>query len=252
MVAVTDPVRVDVVGGADAIGAGVLGPAQVEEDLSVGTGLAGDEQNQVVRAGELHQMLMPVRDLRTDGVMDRDATAEGADPGADIGVFGRALGRLGEDFHGFGEVDAGKDVLQHRPVLHHDGVAIHLAQQTQDLGMADFSEDDQRPVLSVRVQAGIGLPIMCGVFLLESVSVIVQRAYFKMGKKKGVHQRVWKRTPIHDHFRTSMEQVLNADPSSTVVYKGKHDLLHEMKITVRFWIVTIILVAFAILTLKIR
>ena len=107
-------------------------------------------------------------------------------------------------------------------------------------------------VSAVIIHKELLLPIMCGVFLLESVSVIVQRAYFKMGKKKGVHQRVWKRTPIHDHFRTSMEQVLNADPSSTVVYKGKHDLLHEMKITVRFWIVTIILVAFAILTLKIR
>lgn len=49
-----------------------------------------------------------------------------------------------------------------------------------------------------------------------------------------------------------MEKVLELDPSSTVIYKGKGDLLHEMKITVRFWIVTIILVAVAILTLKIR
>lgn len=107
-------------------------------------------------------------------------------------------------------------------------------------------------VSAVIIHKELLLPIMCGVFLLESVSVIVQRAYFRMGKKKGVHQRVWKRTPIHDHFRTSMEQVLNADPTSTVICKGKTDLLHEMKITVRFWIVTIILVAFAILTLKIR
>lgn len=96
------------------------------------------------------------------------------------------------------------------------------------------------------------LPVMCGIFLLESVSVIGQRLYYTSGKRKGVHRRIWKRTPIHDHFRTSMEQVLNLDPASTVIYKGKGDLLHEMKITVRFWIVTIILVAVAILTLKIR
>jgi len=96
------------------------------------------------------------------------------------------------------------------------------------------------------------LPIMCGVFLVESVSVIGQRLYYRSGKRKGIHRRIWKRTPIHDHFRTSMEQVLKLDPTSTVIYKGKGDLLHEMKITVRFWIVTIILVAVAILTLKIR
>ena len=107
-------------------------------------------------------------------------------------------------------------------------------------------------VSAVIIHKELLLPIMCGIFLIESVSVIVQRAYFKMGKKKGTRQRVWKRTPIHDHFRTSMEKVLENDPASTVIFKGKGDLLHEMKITVRFWIVTIILVAFAILTLKIR
>ena len=107
-------------------------------------------------------------------------------------------------------------------------------------------------VSAVIIHKELLLPIMCGIFLLESVSVIVQRTFFRLGKKKGVHQRVWKRTPIHDHFRTSMDKVLEGDPGSSVIFKGKGDLLHEMKITVRFWIVTIILVAFAILTLKIR
>ena len=107
-------------------------------------------------------------------------------------------------------------------------------------------------VSAVIIHKELLLPLMCGIFLIESVSVIVQKTYFKMGKKKGTHQRVWKRTPIHDHFRTSMDKVLAGDPTSTVIFKGKGDLLHEMKITVRFWIVTIILVAFAILTLKIR
>ena len=107
-------------------------------------------------------------------------------------------------------------------------------------------------VSAVIIHKELLLPIMCGIFLLESISVIVQKAYFRAGKKKGVHQRVWKRTPIHDHFRTSMEQVLSGDPTSTVIYKGPKNLYHEVKITLRFWIVTIILVAFAILTLKIR
>ena len=107
-------------------------------------------------------------------------------------------------------------------------------------------------VSAVIIHKELLLPIMCGIFLLESVSVIVQRAYYKQGKKKGVRQRVWKRTPIHDHYRTSMEQVLSSDPGSTVICHGPKNLYHEMKITVRFWIVTLLLVAFAILTLKIR
>ncbi len=107
-------------------------------------------------------------------------------------------------------------------------------------------------VSAIIIHKELLLPIMCGIFLVESCSVIIQKAYYKAGKKKGLHQRVWKRTPIHDHFRTSMEQVLAADPSSTVMYKGPKNLYHEVKITLRFWIVTILLVTFAILTLKIR
>ena len=107
-------------------------------------------------------------------------------------------------------------------------------------------------VSAIIIHKELLLPIMCGIFLVESASVIIQKAYFKMGKKKGVHQRVWKRTPIHDHFRTSMDTVLSLDPGSTVIHKGPKNLYHEVKITIRFWIVTIILVAVAILTLKIR
>ena len=96
------------------------------------------------------------------------------------------------------------------------------------------------------------LPILCGVFLVESLSVILQRNYYALNKHRGLHKRLWKRTPIHDHFRTSMEQVLRNDPTCTVRFKGSSELHHETKITIRFWIVTIILAAFTILTLKIR
>jgi phospho-N-acetylmuramoyl-pentapeptide-transferase len=97
------------------------------------------------------------------------------------------------------------------------------------------------------------LPILCGVFLVESLSVICQRFYYKLGKRKGVHQRIWKRTPIHDHFRTSMAKVLEADPTSTVKFQGNEKkLLFETKITLRTWIISIGLAALTILTLKIR
>ncbi len=46
------------------------------------------------------------------------------------------------------------------------------------------------------------LPILCGIFFVESLSVIVQVYYYKLGKRRGVKQRIFKRTPIHDNFRT--------------------------------------------------
>ena len=96
------------------------------------------------------------------------------------------------------------------------------------------------------------LPVLCGVFVMESISVIAQRLYYKTGKKKGVHRRLWKRTPFHDHFRTSTEQVQKNDPGCSVMFKGRGNLQFETKITLRFWIISIGLAAFTILTLKIR
>ena len=96
------------------------------------------------------------------------------------------------------------------------------------------------------------LPILCGVFLMESVSVILQTQTYRLAKKKGLHLRIWKRTPLHDHYRTSMEQVLRNDPTCKVIFKGKGDLQHESKIVLRFCIITLILAALTILTLKIR
>lgn len=108
-------------------------------------------------------------------------------------------------------------------------------------------------VTAICIHKELLLPILCGVFLVESLSVMLQRYYYKSGKKKGVHRRIWKRTPIHDHFRTSMAQVQKCDPGSTVIYKGDDSRLQfETKITLRTWIITIGLVAITILTLKIR
>ena len=107
-------------------------------------------------------------------------------------------------------------------------------------------------VCAVIIHKELLLPILCGVFLMESVSVIVQTQVYKFAKKKGMRVRVWKRTPLHDHYRTSMEQVLRNDPTCRVLFKGSNQLQHETKIVLRFCIVTLILAALTILTLKIR
>ena len=107
-------------------------------------------------------------------------------------------------------------------------------------------------VCAVIIHKELLLPILCGIFLMESVSVIVQTQVYKFAKKKGMHLRVWKRTPLHDHYRTSMDQVLRNDPTCKVLFQGKGPLQHESKIVLRFCIVTLILAALAILTLKIR
>jgi phospho-N-acetylmuramoyl-pentapeptide-transferase len=104
-------------------------------------------------------------------------------------------------------------------------------------------------VFAIIIRKELLVPILCGVFLVENLSVILQVNYFKRGKKKGVRQRIFKRTPIHDHFRTTMAQL---DPTCSYIIKKPNNVYHESKITVRFWIVTIVLAAITIITLKIR
>ena len=104
-------------------------------------------------------------------------------------------------------------------------------------------------VFAIVIHKELLIPILCGVFLVESVSVILQRYYYKAGKRRGVKQRMFKRTPIHDHFRTGMNLV---EPGCTVRFSKPTHLFHESKITVRFWIVSIVLAAITIITLKIR
>ena len=93
------------------------------------------------------------------------------------------------------------------------------------------------------------LPILCGIFFVESLSVIIQVYYYKFGKRRGVTQRVFKRTPIHDNFRIQDSQL---DPNCKYLFKSPRSAVHESKITIRFWIITILLAALTIITLKIR
>lgn len=104
-------------------------------------------------------------------------------------------------------------------------------------------------VFAIIIHKELLIPILCGVFLVENLSVILQVKYFQRGKKKGRKQRIFKRTPIHDHFRTLPSML---DPQCSYMFTKPTAVFHESKITVRFWIVTIVLAAITIITLKIR
>ena len=94
------------------------------------------------------------------------------------------------------------------------------------------------------------LPILCGVFFVESLSVIIQTSYFKYGLRRGKRIRVFRSTPIHDNFRKLDSQL---DPTSKYIFKNwPKRQFHESKITIRFWLVAMILAALTIITLKIR
>ena len=107
-------------------------------------------------------------------------------------------------------------------------------------------------VCAMVIHKELMMPLLCGVFLMESVSVIIQRRVYKFYKKRGRHVRVWRGTPIHDHFRKTIDDVRKYDPTCTFLFKGGESKHHEVKIVLRFCIVTLILAALTILTLKIR
>lgn len=104
-------------------------------------------------------------------------------------------------------------------------------------------------VMSVIIHKELLIPLMCFVFLMESISVLAQTHVAKMGNKKGKKWRVVKRAPIHDAFRIKPGQ-LGSDVK--VLINWPKGCWLESKITTRFWIVTIMMCALAIITLKIR
>jgi len=105
-------------------------------------------------------------------------------------------------------------------------------------------------VCAVIIHKELLLPILCGIFFVEMLSDIIQVGWFKYQKKKGKRVRIFRSAPIHDTFRKLDSQL---DATSTYILKGwPHRPFHESKITIRFWIVTIILAALTIITLKVR
>ena len=104
-------------------------------------------------------------------------------------------------------------------------------------------------VIAILLHKEILLVLLCGVFVAENLSVMAQVAYFKKGKRKGVKQRLFRRAPLHHHYNIEDEKL---DKDCKYVFKGPGRPLHEAKITVRFWIVTIVMAAITLMTLKIR
>lgn len=88
-------------------------------------------------------------------------------------------------------------------------------------------------VLALAVRKEILIPILCGIFVIENLSVIMQVSYFKYTKKKyGEGRRIFKMAPLHHHYQKNG--------------------LHEAKIVTRFWLVGIMLAILTLVTLKIR
>ena len=88
-------------------------------------------------------------------------------------------------------------------------------------------------VLAIIIKKELLIPVLCGVFLIENISVIIQVLYFKYTKKKyGVGKRVFLMAPLHHHYQK----------------KG----IHETKIVARFWMISILLAIVTLATLKLR
>ena len=102
-------------------------------------------------------------------------------------------------------------------------------------------------VTAVLIRKELLLPLLCGIFFVESLSVLLQRGYFKWTRKKyGEGRRIWSMTPLHHHFQDK-KQV----PGQVLIPKPVPPQ-HEAKITARFWIVGIILAVSTLALLKIR
>ncbi len=102
-------------------------------------------------------------------------------------------------------------------------------------------------VSAVLMRKELLIPLLCGVFFTESLSVLIQRFWFRFTKKRtGVGHRVWSMTPLHHHFQDKKA------PDGPVLFPKPVPALHEAKITVRFWIVGIILAVSTLALLKIR
>jgi phospho-N-acetylmuramoyl-pentapeptide-transferase len=88
-------------------------------------------------------------------------------------------------------------------------------------------------VFAISIRKELLIPVLCGIFLIENLSVIMQVGYFKFTKKRyGEGRRIFLMAPLHHHYQK----------------KG----LHEAKIVARFWIVSILLAVISIVTLKLR
>ena len=118
-------------------------------------------------------------------------------------------------------------------------------------------------VSAVLIRKELLLPLLCGIFFVESLSVLLQRGWFKFTRiKRGQGQRIWSITPLHHHYQ-SWKKVRGTEPWSYVesIPEGLNNRIgkpnaghgyHEVKVTLRFWIVQILLAVSTLALLKIR
>lgn len=102
-------------------------------------------------------------------------------------------------------------------------------------------------VFAVIIHKELLLPILCGIFMVESLSVMIQVFYFKYTKRKyGEGRRIFKMTPLHHHFQKA------GNAGIVARFQKPITPVPESKIVVRFWIIGIILAAITLVTLKMR
>lgn len=102
-------------------------------------------------------------------------------------------------------------------------------------------------VFAIIIRKELLIPILCGIFFAESLSVMLQVFYFKYTKRKyGEGRRIFKMTPLHHHFQKAGNMGIQA------IIQKPLNVVPESKIVVRFWLIGIILAVITIVTLKMR
>ncbi|MDR0686533.1 MAG: phospho-N-acetylmuramoyl-pentapeptide-transferase [Dysgonamonadaceae bacterium] len=102
-------------------------------------------------------------------------------------------------------------------------------------------------VFAILIHKELLLPILCGIFFVESLSVVLQVSYFRYTRKRyGIGRRVFRMAPLHHHFQKAH------DAGVGVLLRRPLSSVPESKIVVRFWLIGIILAVIAIATLKVR
>jgi phospho-N-acetylmuramoyl-pentapeptide-transferase len=101
-------------------------------------------------------------------------------------------------------------------------------------------------VFAVVVRKELLIPVLCGIFFVESLSVVIQVAYFKYTKRKyGAGRRIFKMTPLHHHFQKKKGDI-------PALIQRPAQALPEAKIVIRFFIVAVLLAVLTVVTLKVR
>lgn len=102
-------------------------------------------------------------------------------------------------------------------------------------------------IFAILIHKELLIPILCGVFFVEALSVIIQTTYFKITKRRtGVGKRVFKMSPLHHHFQKPGNAGIEA------LIQKPLNVIPETKLVTRFWIIGIILAVITLVTLKIR